>query len=409
MKVREQNRCLASVTFLSLFLLLGSASTVAGEDAGRDFRAQAFQYAYNLDHEEAMALLDRAVASDPLSASTHRSVAAITWLDILFRRGTITVDDYLGQIAKPRVDLEKPPPALARRFHEHAARAVALADEQLRANPRDPVAHYELGTAVGLLASYTASVEGRILGAFRTARRAYQAHESVLSLEPHRKDAGVIVGLYRYVVASRSLPVRWIAYLAGFGGGKERGLAMIEEAASYPGESQTEARFALVLLYNREKRYDEALRVIGDLQRAFPRNRLLWLEEGATALRAGNPARAEAALNTGIEGLRDDPRRRAFGEEALWMYKRAAARIALKRPEEARRDLQAALAAESHEWVRGRMHIERGKLADLEGDRSRARQAYEEAIRMCEAGNDRIGAAEARRLRADGYSQGGAT
>jgi hypothetical protein len=35
--------------------------------------------------------------------------------------------------------------------------------------------------------------------------------------------------------------------------------ALIEDAAAYGGENQTDARFALMLLYNREKRYDEAL------------------------------------------------------------------------------------------------------------------------------------------------------
>ena len=43
----------------------------------------------------------------------------------------------------------------------------------------------------------------------------------------------------------------------GFGGGRERGLRMIEQAATYSGDSRIEARFALLLLYNRERRYDE--------------------------------------------------------------------------------------------------------------------------------------------------------
>ena len=95
--------------------------------------------------------------------------------------------------------------------------------------------------------------------------------------------------MYRYAVSELSMPLRLGAYLAGLGGGRERGLRMVEEAARYPSDVQPNAQFTLILLYNRAARYDDALRVIGDLQQRFPRNRLLWLEAGGTALRAERP------------------------------------------------------------------------------------------------------------------------
>ena len=103
-----------------------------------------------------------------------------------------------------------------------------------------------------------------MLGAFRAAREAYEEDETVLTLDPGRKDAGLIVGTYRYVVSALALPLRWVAYMAGFGGGREKGLQLIEEAADYHGDNQTDARFALVLIYNRERRYDDALRQLDD-------------------------------------------------------------------------------------------------------------------------------------------------
>jgi tetratricopeptide (TPR) repeat protein len=189
-----------------------------------------------------------------------------------------------------------------------------------------------------------------------------------------------------------------VAYVVGFGGGKERGLQMIEEAATYESDAQTEARLALVLLYNREKRYTDALRVLEVMKRLYPRNRLLWLEEGATALRGGQAARAEAALTEGLSRLARDRRSRMFAEESLWRYKRGAARVALGRRADAIEDLKAALAAQSTGWIRGRTETEIGKLADLAGDRTAARAAYERAVQLCEADNDPLGAGEARRL-----------
>jgi tetratricopeptide (TPR) repeat protein len=293
--------------------------------------------------------------------------------------------------------MRQPPADLAARFQQHATKALALAEAQVARRPQDPQALYELGAAVGLQASYAATVEGRVLGAFRSARRAYDAHEQVLALDPARKDAGLVVGTYRYIVSAMSLPIRMMAYVAGFGGDKDLGMRMIEEAAASGTEASADARFALVLLYNREGRHADALRVLGELQRSFPRNRILWLEAGATALRGGRAAEAERLLTDGLTRLAADRRPRMFGEEALWLHKRGAARVALNRLEDAEPDLSRAVTLESRRWVTGRSYAELGKIADLRKDRAAARAHFQRAVTLTEGDNDPIGAAAAKR------------
>jgi predicted Zn-dependent protease len=162
---------------------------------------------------------------------------------------------------------------------------------------------------------------------------------------------------------------------------------------------QTEARFALILLYNREKRWDDALAVLADLRAAYPRNRLLWLETGATALRAGRASVADRWLTEGLGMLARDHRRRMFGEESLWYYKRGLARRQLERPAEAREDLLHALAAaEAREWVRGRSHLELAEVLATLGDRAQARWQAEKAVPLLERGQDPAGVRLARRL-----------
>jgi tetratricopeptide (TPR) repeat protein len=385
---------------VALLLVLGLAAAPldGAAQTPASLRAEAFDLAYNLDREQALARLDRALALDPGDAATHRAIASVTWLQLLFQRGAITVDHYLGSSARPRIDVAPPPPELDARFKQHVDRAVELARAQVSAAPRDPNAHAALGAALGLRASYTASIEGRLLAGFRAARGAFDAHEKVLDLDPSRHDAGLVVGTYRYLVATLSLPMRWMAYLAGFGGGKERGIQLIEQAAAFRSESRTEARFALLLVYNRERRYDEALAVLRQLQQEYPRNRLLWLEQGGTALRAGRAADAERALSEGMARLDADRRPRAGGEEAMWHYKRGAARVRLDRLDAARADLEAALAAGPPRWVRGRTQVEFGRIADLRGDRRGAQALYRQAAQLCEGDRDPLCADEARRL-----------
>lgn len=377
-------------------LALAPAIASASPESAR-LRASGFAHAYSLDYDLAARDLEAAVKADPSDAAARRGLAVVPWLLISFRRGAVTVDDYLGSVSKQNVALREPPADLAARFHEHSEAALALAERAVSARPRDPEAHYQLGAVVGLRASYVATVEGRILGAFRAARRAYDAHERVLELDPARKDAGLVVGMYRYIVSQLSLPIRMMAYVVGFGGGKERGIGMLEEAAAHGGDNAADARFALVLIYNREGRYDDALRTLAQLQREFPRNRILWLEAGATALRAGRFDAAERALTEGLARMQDDPRPRMFGEEALWRLKRGTARLAGERREEAEGDLRRSLELESRKWVAGRAHAELGKLADLRGDHQRARGEFRRAVQLAQEDNDPIGKAAAER------------
>src|SRR5438309_4091587 len=168
-------------------------------------RVSGLRLAYSLDYDEARALLRQAIALDPASPAGYRQLAAVEWLNLLFRQGAVLVDDYVGE-ARQTVRRTPPPADVDAKFHDYIGRSLALAEQQLREQPDDTDARYQVGAALGFLASYTATVEGRILGGFRAARRAYEEHERVLDTDPKRKDAGLIVGMYRYAVSTLPIP-----------------------------------------------------------------------------------------------------------------------------------------------------------------------------------------------------------
>ncbi len=388
-------------TLATLAVTIAAAGIPAAglaNQASAALRARGAGEIYSLDRQLALETFRQATVADPQDAAAYRGLAAALWLSITFRRGNMTVDDYLGGISGSKTPQPPPPPETAAAFHEAIERALSLARTRVNVNPRDASAHYEIGAAVGLRASYVATVEGSTLGAFRAAREAYDEHEKALQLDAGRKDAGLIVGLYRYIVATLSFPLRLMAYAIGFGGGREQGLRFVESAASYSGDNQVEARFALIVLYNREKRYTEALAQLAVLRERYPRNRLFWLESGSTSLRAGKTVDAERFLDEGLSRFASDTRPRMFGEDALWYAKRGTARAALGRASDARLDLQKALGVEGRRWVHGRTHFELGKLALKDGDSKAANEHLRAAIRLCESDNDNRTADESRRL-----------
>ncbi len=384
----------------AVFLLW--ATTAGAGDIAEDL-ARAYDLAYNLDHEAAVDVFEATIAADASNPATHRGLAAMTWMRILFLRGTLTVADYLGGVTAKNVDLPDPPADLAATFDEHVTRAVILSKALVEASPDDPDAYYQLGASLALAASYRATIEGEVIEALKPAKAAYDAHQRVLELDPTRKDAMLIVGTYRYLVATLPLPIRMMARMVGFGGGREEGLELIREAADYDGDTRTEAAIGLVLLYNREREFVAAEQVLRRLQRQYPRNRVFWLESAATALRDDRPALAASSLRQGFSMLETDPRIRMQGEEALWRYLRGKTRLELKRDAAARRDLMHVLELNARLWVTGRAHLELGKLADLSGDHATARQHYKRGLTFCSEGRDTRGVNLAKDLQKNGY------
>jgi tetratricopeptide (TPR) repeat protein len=395
--MRARPRFLAGLAAVAtIALAAGTQPTHATE--GVDARiAAAFGAAYNLDMDEALAHANAAAAAGPDVSRAHRTVASVVWLQTLLARGAVTVDHYMGGLTRQTLNLPKPPPHLEVAFRTAAARAIETAEGARRRNPRDISALHDLGTAYGLQASWTASVEGRIMSAFGIARRAFDAEEEVLRRDPTRASAGTVVGTYRYAVANLGFASRMIAYVAGFGGDKAKALALLEKA-SRSGDATFEARTALVLIYSREGRHREAYALLGQMTAAYPRNRVLVLEQGSAAIRAGLGREAEAILTRGLAGLDRDDRRKMPGERALWLYKRGLSRLQQNHRTEAAADFSTAMASQPELWISGRLHLEMGKLADLAGRRADALSRYRLARDTARAANDPANLMDAERL-----------
>src|SRR5438046_3822399 len=113
-------------------------------------RARGADQIYNLDRDLAVESYRQAVAADPQDAAAYRGLASGLWLSITFRRGNMTVDDYLGKITRPTGQPPPPPAEVAAAFREALDRALALSRTRVAEAPREADAHYQLGAAVGL-------------------------------------------------------------------------------------------------------------------------------------------------------------------------------------------------------------------------------------------------------------------
>ena len=76
---------------------------------------------------------EQAVAADPQDSAAYRGLASVLWLSITFRRGNMTVDDYLGGVARSKTPFPPPPAETTTAFNEALERALTLARKQLEA------------------------------------------------------------------------------------------------------------------------------------------------------------------------------------------------------------------------------------------------------------------------------------
>jgi tetratricopeptide (TPR) repeat protein len=354
----------------------------------------AFQAAYNLDYDRALTLVREAVAMEPGNSRVQRGLASILWLRLLFDRGGATVDQYLGEASPGDIRMPKPDPVVASEFTTALGRAIEIAERRFDQNPNDLDAMYDVGAAYGVKASYQASVEGSITGALQSANRAFDTLSRVLERDPARAHAGVVLGGYRYAVSTLPVLVRGVARIIGFPGDKEVAISLLENASHDP-RSRVDAKSLLIVIFSREGRHHEALRLARELSAELPDNRLFVFEAGAAAIRAGRYPEADTILTTGLLNFEQDKRRKIPGEHALWLYKRGLARIHLNRTADAALDLRRAIGLKPEPWVAGRIQVALGNLEDLAGRRTEARAAYQRARAICQ-GRDPVCSAEAR-------------
>ena len=386
-------------------VLTAMPSSADASPQSRALTREAYVRAYELKFAESVAVLERARRADASDPAPPRAIAAITWMEILFRQGVATFDAFVGEASADHVARPAAPHHLATRFLNHAGEAVQLSEGLVAASPADVDAQYQLGASTGLLALYRGTVEGRMWVAFVEGRRAVGTMERVRQANGDHREAALLLGLYRYAVSTLSWPKRMLASLAGMPGDRHAGIQLLETAADPRAETSTDASLLLMIVYNREGEHAQALDHLRRLRERHPGNRLLVLNMAATALAASDPAAAAETITAGLGTIRTFDEPLVLGERAMWFYIRGAARVSLSDPRAAD-DLRQSLASDPREWIRARTHFELARRALHSRDERQARTELAEAERCGEKAGDRAVVERARQLWRERPGQG---
>src|SRR3954470_3724609 len=91
---RRPLSCHTAVHTLALIVILFALAgrPAAAQETADALRVRGESLAYDLDHAAALTALRRSVSLAPDDPRTHRALANVLWLNLLFQRGAVTVD-----------------------------------------------------------------------------------------------------------------------------------------------------------------------------------------------------------------------------------------------------------------------------------------------------------------------------
>jgi len=274
-------------------VVLFLTSTAAAQ---KDLTDQGFNHFYNLEYDEAIAVFEKAIAQYPSIPDLHNHLAQSLIFREMFRDGALESELVSGNNSFLRRAKLNPTPEVEKRILDEIGKSMALCEARLKSNPNDTSAMYALGIAYGLRSNYYWVVKKAWHDSLKDATSARKLHNRISALEPNNVDARLVQGLHDYIVGSLPWTWRTLGFLIGIHGDKEKGIRTVQEVARNGKLNKVDAEIFLGALYRRENQPKQAVPLIQDLIRRYPRNFLLRLELAQMYSMGGDGKSGLAAL-----------------------------------------------------------------------------------------------------------------
>jgi tetratricopeptide (TPR) repeat protein len=338
---------------------------------------EAHEHFYNLDYDGALTRFEAIQRDNPHSAIATGYVLQTLIFRELYRQDLLDTTYYAHDSFLTSKRSVPVPQANRDRIEYLTNSAIALCDQQIKANPNDKNAYFARGYARGMHAAFITLADHSYVAAARQGYASRNDSEQVLRIDPAYADAKMAIGIQQFAVASLPRVLRIMVGIAGVSGNKEKGLDLLRQSAAHGIVTNIESRTALSLFLRHDARYPEAVVVQHGLAEQYPRDYLFRLEEANLTKDAGHGPEAIAIYKAVLADAKKpgyfyDPRLQMayFG---LADTQRGQNLIA----EAAQNYLEAAAQPKCSEWLRRRAQLNAGEMFDLLHQRDNAVQQYQ--------------------------------
>ena len=247
-----------------------------------EYRNEGMEALFNMNYEAARASFQKMIDSEPNHPAGYVYMSNTIWLGHLAAIRRLQTNIYNRGNSFFSKTEDTVDPQVDQAFRRQIAKGIVLSENRLKTKKDDISSLYYQGIARNILAGYEATVKRSFLPALRNGSKGVALHKEILKKDPNCIDAQLSVGMYNYVVGSLPFAVKVLAFIGGVRGSKKDGIAMLEKVSKEGNYAREEGKVLLVMLYNREKRVDDALKTLNDLVYRYPGNSLFRLERAMT-------------------------------------------------------------------------------------------------------------------------------
>jgi tetratricopeptide (TPR) repeat protein len=265
---------------VALGLGFGLAAAAAPSQSEPTYE-QAVEALYNLDFSIAEHAFDSLIQRNPDNPDYWNGRASTILLKILYDQQKFNSESFTGSSLGTRSSKNAVDPVDETKLRNNVATAINKANAILASNPKDTRALYALGVANATLASFEGLARRSYMSAEGKAKSARNFHQRVLKLDPNFVDARLSIGVYDYGIGVLPWTMRLFLGIVGISGDKAEGITNLQLVAGKGGRASTDAKLLLIVIYERERRFDEALRLIDELLQKYPRNFQLEISKAA--------------------------------------------------------------------------------------------------------------------------------
>lgn len=174
-------------------------------------------------------------------------------------------------------------------FYDQLRKATEQAQSRASRQPNDETALLALTIIYAAQADYLNLVEKRSWASLTLFKRSNRYAQQLLKRNPAAYDAWAASGLSEYLADSLPFYARWFVRFDSVKGDKQAAIEQLQRAATKGRYLRPYAKMLLAGLYLRERRPQEGLRVLKELNAEFPDNPMIAAELRQVTARLRQP------------------------------------------------------------------------------------------------------------------------
>jgi hypothetical protein len=239
---------------------------------------RALHQMYNADFEGGQAIITAELRKNPEDPFLHALRATGLLFSEFDRLKILELDFFADDGSLTDRKRLKPDPLVGAEFFRATGEARRLASKRLAVDPNDTNALYALFVAVGVETDYVLLVEKKYIRSYSLAKEGQKYAAKLLAMNPPVYDAYLNSGMMEYVVGNLNFVFRWFVHFDQIKGNKQKAIEHLKLVIDHGRYYSPYAKLLLSVIYLREKKPDQALVLLTELERDFPSNPLVRKE-----------------------------------------------------------------------------------------------------------------------------------